>query len=44
MRNLIPGTIAVLAGLSAGALAAANQEIHQKGRVFSAEPIAAARP
>ncbi len=39
MRKLIPVTIAVLAGLSAGALAAANQEIHQKGRVFSSENV-----
>jgi plastocyanin len=39
MRNLIPVTLAILAGLSVGALAAANQEIHQKGRVFSSENI-----
>src|SRR5689334_108963 len=39
MRKLIPVTLAVLAGLSAGALAAANQEIHQKGRVFSSENV-----
>ena len=39
MRKLIPVTIAVLAGLSVGALAAANQEIHQKGRVFSSENV-----
>jgi plastocyanin len=39
MRKLIPVTIAVVAGLSAGALAAANQEIHQKGRVFSSENV-----
>jgi len=28
MRKLIPITIAILAGLSIGALAAANQQIH----------------
>ena len=39
MRKLIPVTIAILAGLSVGALAAANQQIHQKGRVFSAENV-----
>jgi len=39
MRKLIPVTLAVLAGLSAGALAAANQEIHRKGRVFSSENV-----
>jgi plastocyanin len=39
MRKLIPVTVAVLAGLSIGALAAANQEIHQKGRVFSSENV-----
>jgi plastocyanin len=39
MRNLIPVTLAILAGLSMGAFAAANQEIHQKGRVFSSENI-----
>jgi len=39
MRNLIPVTLAILAGLSLGALAAGNQEIHQKGRVFSAENV-----
>ena len=39
MRKLIPITIVILAGLSIGALAAANQQIHQKGRVFSAESV-----
>jgi len=39
MRKLIPVTIAILAGLSVGALAAVNQQIHQKGRVFSAESV-----
>ena len=39
MRNVIPVSLAILAGLSLGALAAANQEIHQKGRVFSAENV-----
>lgn len=39
MRKLIPVSIAILAGLSVGALAAANQEIHQKGRVFSSESV-----
>jgi len=39
MRKLIPISIAILAGLSIGALAAANQQIHQKGRVFSAESV-----
>ena len=39
MRKLIPVTIAIVAGLSAGALAAANQQIHQKGRVFSSENV-----
>ena len=39
MRKLIPVTLAILAGLSLGALAAANQEIHQKGRVFSVENV-----
>ena len=39
MRNVIPVSLAILAGLSLGALAAANQDIHQKGRVFSAENV-----
>lgn len=39
MRKLIPVILAVVAGFSVGALAAANQEIHQKGRVFSVENI-----
>jgi len=39
MRKLIPVALAIVAGFSAGALAAANQEIHQKGRVFSAENV-----
>jgi plastocyanin len=38
MRKLLPITLAILAGFSAGALAA-NQAIHQKGRVFSAENV-----
>jgi plastocyanin len=39
MRKLIPVTLAILAGLTVGALAAAHQEIHQKGRVFSSESV-----
>jgi len=39
MRKLIPIALAIVAGFSVGALAAANQEIHQKGRVFSAENV-----
>ena len=39
MRKLLPVTVAILAGFSVGALAAANQEIHQKGRVFSSENV-----
>jgi plastocyanin len=39
MRKLIPVVLAVVAGFSVGALAAANQEIHQKGRVFSVENV-----
>jgi plastocyanin len=39
MRKLIPVALAILAGLSMGALAAAKQEIHQKGRVFSSESV-----
>jgi plastocyanin len=39
MRKLIPVTLAILAGLTVGALAAAHQEIHQKGRVFSSENV-----
>lgn len=39
MRKLIPVILAVVAGFSVGAFAAANQEIHQKGRVFSVENI-----
>ena len=39
MRKLIPVTVAILAGLSMGALAAAKQEIHQMGRVFSSESV-----
>ena len=39
MRKLIPFTLAILAGLSVGALAAANQVIHQQGRVFSSESV-----
>jgi plastocyanin len=39
MRKLLPVTLAILAGFSVGALAAANQEIHQKGRVFSSENV-----
>jgi plastocyanin len=38
MRKLIPLTLAVRTGLSAGALAA-TQVIHQKGRVFGPETI-----
>ena len=38
MKKLIPLTLAILTGLSAGALAA-NQVIHQKGRVFGPETI-----
>ena len=39
MRKLIPVAFAILAGFSVGALAAATQEIHQKGRVFSSESV-----
>src|SRR5262245_28568278 len=39
MRKLVPITLAILAGLSVGALAAANQPIYQKGKVFSAESV-----
>jgi plastocyanin len=38
MRKLIPFTLAILAGLSAGALAA-NQVITQQGRLFSSESV-----
>jgi plastocyanin len=38
MRRLALLVIAILAGLSAGALAA-NQMIHQQGRVFSSESL-----
>jgi plastocyanin len=38
MRNLALLVLTILAGLSAGALAA-NQMIHQQGRVFSSESI-----
>jgi plastocyanin len=38
MRKLVPFTLAILTGLSAGALAA-NQVIHQQGRVFSSESV-----
>jgi plastocyanin len=39
MRKLIPVAVAIVTGFSVGALAAANQEIHQKGRVFSSENV-----
>ncbi len=39
MRKLIPVALAIITGFSVGALAAANQEIHQKGRVFSSENV-----
>ncbi|MBR0684396.1 hypothetical protein JQ594_00565 [Bradyrhizobium manausense] len=39
MRNLALFTIVILAGLSAGALAA-TQVVHQQGRVFSSDSIA----
>ena len=38
MRRLALLVIAILAGLSAGALAA-NQMVHQQGRVFSSESM-----
>src|SRR4029078_11444967 len=38
MRNLALFTLVILAGLTAGALAA-NQIIHQQGRAFSSESI-----
>jgi plastocyanin len=38
MRNLALLVLTILAGLSAGALAA-NQMIHQQGRVFSSESV-----
>jgi plastocyanin len=38
MRNLTLLTLAITAGLSAGALAA-TEVIHQQGRVFSAESV-----
>ena len=38
MRKLVLLTLAVVAGLSAGALAA-TQMIHQQGRMFSAESL-----
>ena len=39
MRRLALLVITILAGLSAGALAA-NQMVHQQGRVFSSESLA----
>src|ERR1700694_1385945 len=39
MRRLAVLVITILAGLSAGALAA-NQMVHQQGRVFSSESMA----
>lgn len=39
MRKLACFTIAILGGLSVGALAAANLTITQKGRVFSSENV-----
>ena len=38
MRKLIPFALVVLVGLSVGALAA-NQLVHQQGRVFSFESL-----
>jgi plastocyanin len=38
MRKLVMFALVVLSGLSAGALAA-NQAIHQQGRVFSSESV-----
>jgi plastocyanin len=38
MRKLALFTVAILAGLSVGAVAA-NQVIHQQGRVFSSESV-----
>ena len=38
MRKLVLLTLAVVAGLSAGALAA-TQMVHQQGRMFSAESL-----
>jgi plastocyanin len=38
MRKLVVFTLVILAGLSAGALAA-TEVIHQQGRVFSSESI-----
>ena len=38
MRKLILLTLAIVAGLSAGALAA-TQMVHQQGRMFSAESL-----
>ena len=38
MRKLVLFALVILSGLSAGALAA-NQMIHQQGRVFSSESI-----
>jgi plastocyanin len=38
MRNLALFTLVILTGLTAGALAA-NQVIHQQGRMFSSESI-----
>ena len=39
MRKLIAVALAILAGFTVGAFAAANQQIHQKGRVFSTENV-----
>jgi plastocyanin len=39
MRKLIPVTLAILSGLTVGALAAAKMEVHQKGRLFSVENV-----
>ena len=38
MRKTIPFALVILTGLSAGALAA-NQMVHQQGRVFSSESV-----
>jgi len=43
MRKLACLTIAVLGGLSVGALAATNLTITQKGRVFSSETVTSRR-